>query len=179
MKNLVVVLGAILSFCTSSMAQKTATLPAKGIHPGTFNLGVGMIAPHPKWLPSRQQCLYPSKDLPASPISIREVAFQPRRSKMFAMESALLTLTLDMSIGPLLPRKYSRTFSKNHGKTVTRVFAGKIQLPKILVSTKQDWHFRVPLQRPFLADKTKGPSLVLDFMTTSVITKMNQGWDLV
>ena len=85
-----------------------------------------------------------------------------------------VTFTLDMSIGPNQPRKYARRFSQNLGKSVTRVFSGRIQLPKITKTTRPGWIFRIPLQRPFLITKLTGPSLVLDFHTTAVVSKVNQ-----
>ena len=63
---------------------------------------------------------------------------------------------------------------------MTRVFAGKIQLPKITQHTKQDWHFRIPLQMPFVAGSKWGPSLVFDFQTSSVATTaINKQWTLL
>ena len=85
-----------------------------------------------------------------------------------------------MSIGPLSPRKWSNFFAKNLGKTVTRVFSGKIQLPKVTQYTTKNWHFRIPLKSPFLAIQKLGASLVLDFSTTSVAWKMTgRQWQMV
>jgi len=95
------------------------------------------------------------------------------------LEAAGVTLTLDMSMGPLAPRKFSRTFSQNLGKSVTRVFSGTVQLPKITDSTKPGWYFRLPLKKRFVASAKLGASLVLDFSTTAVASKMSRRWALL
>ncbi len=164
---------------TPVMAQNTVTLPSKGIHPRSG--GVGFIVPSKNWLPSRQQCLYTTKDLPARPIAIREVAFQPKiRSRWVpGFDATAVTLTLDLSFSPIQPYKRSLTFAKNHGKTITRVFSGTIQLPRITWQTKPDWYFRIPFRRRFIASPKLGTSLVLDFATSSVVTKMNSRYGLI
>jgi len=171
-------LGMLSGCLNQAVAQKTLTLPARGIH---SNVGRGLIVPAKKWLPTRQQCLYSTKDLPASPIQIREIAFQPKINNQWVpgLEAAIVTFTLDMSIGLGAPRKWSRSFAKNLGTTATRVFSGKINLPKIIWSTQPGWHFRIPLAKSFLANPTLGQSLVFDFATTAVSTTMTGHWLLV
>lgn len=179
MSDLKITLGAILAVLTPAVAQNTSTLPAKGYHP--VGSGRSYIVPRKALLPTRQQCLYATKDLPGFPIVIREIAFQPRERYQSGppLEAATVTFTLAISIGPLAPRKYSRTFAANHGTAVTQVFSGQIQLPKYTFSTPQGWHFRIPFQRPFIALTQSGPSIVFDFATSSVVTTMTSGWDLV
>lgn len=178
MSKLRIILCVLLIASASAVAQKTQTVPARGIH-DTVGLGLAMIAPNKKFLPTRQQCLYAMQDLPASPILIREVAFQPVPNQSHDIDAALVTFTLDMSVGPVLPSKRSLTFAANHGQIRTRVFAGKIQLPIVKYSEKRDWRFRIPLSKAFVADGKLGPSLVLDFSTTSVVTQMNGCWPLI
>jgi len=160
------------------MTQKTLTVPRKGIA-DTVGMGTGMIVPAKRWLPARQQCMYASKDLPMSAILIREVAFQPNQPRDFGLEKAVVGMTLDASMGPRLPRKRSLTFALNHGKAITRVFSGKINLPYVSPRAKRDWLFRIPFNKPFVANSKLGPSLVLDFATTSVATNMNRRWALI
>ncbi len=171
------ILGMCLAGVAPARAQSTLTLPAKGIH--TSQVGRGFIVPAKDKLPTRQQCLYSTKDLPVSAMAIREIAFQPSLKTGAGMEAVQVTLSLDMSIGPKEPRKWSKTFALNLGKTVTRVFSGSIQLPKITKITRPGWYFRIPLQRPFIISKIIGPALVLDFHTTAVVTRMNQRWILM
>ena len=180
MRNTALILGVLWVGGTTAAAQTYFTVPAKGVHDHS-NVGSGYIVPPPRQLPTRIQCLYSTQDLPAPVVIIREIAFQPWVvGQSPGLDSAVVTLTLDMSIGPRAPRKWSGLFSQNLGKTVTRVFAGKIQLPKITPSMKRGWYFRIPLKTRFVASKKWGPSLVFDFRTSSVVTKMiGRQWALI
>jgi len=74
MGKLVITLGALLAISVPARAQKTLTIPVKGVH-DKLGIGIGLIVPPHRQLPTRMQCLYSTKDLPAPAIQIREIAF--------------------------------------------------------------------------------------------------------
>jgi hypothetical protein len=158
-------------------AQKAVVVPAfKYTHPDQIVDAYSHVAYRPWTLPARTQYGYATSEFNPSKSTLLSVGFRPPQyvKLLFGLDSQwfnpqlTLGLSVSLSHGPTLPSGFVRTFAANHGSDLTTVFSGQVTWPRWDIKDDETkFVARIPFQKPFPFDASKGRSLVLDVRTSS------------
>lgn len=151
----------------SQEAPNFVVVPHWRAAPDTYEFYDNWLVPQPLDMPTHQQYAYDVRDFGVTTANLTAVSFRTRgwRSRN-GLDYPMVQLQVTVSLwhAPFGPNGLQAGFAANGGPG-TVVFSGGVGWPGRKYKDPARFVGRIPFRRPFLFDRNKGKSLVMDVRT--------------